>query len=691
MTARQARRLLLIAVVIAFPWLPGVPYSAVVNGSLAAEYSIIAFSLVVLTGWVGQISLGQGAFVGIGAFLTGVLTRRMGIPFPVTLPIVAAVTAGVAALLGMVALRVRGLYLAVATLIFAWLADAYLFTSSWLVGKGGSSSIEPQLVGERDTATFFDLSDKRVLWIVMVAAVGTLWFAAVNLRDSKTGRAFFAIRGGEIAAASLGIAVTRYKLLAFGISGALAGIAGNLIMIDLRAVTPFSFQFTVSLFYLAIAVVGGITSLGGAIGAGVLFAALAEAFFRIRFLNGLLDIVTVALLLAVLLVYPGGLGALGLAVTRRSAWLSARLDRAQSALAGRLRERVEALRPERAAKSEPSKETGGSRMPEWARTLRARLGLGRGPITRRSLDLSRLDAAPVAANGSSPTPNGSRPASWKERPVRAFSLPSDRSERAPILEAEHIVVCFGGLVAVNDVSVTVREHEIVGLIGPNGAGKTTTFNAISGLNEPTSGSVRLFGEDATSLPVHLRARMGVGRTFQLIQLFPQLTVFENLLVATHLHNDTGVGAHVLLTDRAIAAERDCRQRVRQVVAMLGLQAVAERKVSGLPFGVLRHVEIARALVTEAPFIMLDEPASGLDNAETHELAQLLYFLRAELGVSILLIEHDVRMVTSVSDYMYVINRGLPLAEGPPAVVQRNPDVIAAYLGSAVTTPEGVGV
>jgi branched-chain amino acid transport system ATP-binding protein len=182
--------------------------------------------------------------------------------------------------------------------------------------------------------------------------------------------------------------------------------------------------------------------------------------------------------------------------------------------------------------------------------------------------------------------------------------------------------------------------------------------------------------------VHVRAQMGVGRTFQLIQLFPQLTVFDNLLVATHVQNDTGVFAHIALTGRAIVAEAEARHRVHLVIGLLGLEEVADREVAGLPFGILRQVEIARALVTESPLLMLDEPASGLDNAETDELAQLLYFLRAELGVTILLIEHDVRMVTSVCDYIYVINRGELLAEGTAADIQRNPDVVAAYLGQA---------
>jgi branched-chain amino acid transport system ATP-binding protein len=700
-SGKTVAKLVLLVAVIAFPWYPFIKYSQVVNADLAAEYALIAFSLVILTGWVGQISLGQGAFVGIGAFVTGLLINNWNIPFPVNVPIVAVLTGGVAAALGLVALRVRGLYLAVATLIFAWLCDAYLFTSSWLVGKGGAASIIPAHVGKKGTITYFDLANKKILFLVLVAAVAGAWFACTNLRNSKTGRAFFAVRGSETAAVSLGIDVNRYKLLAFAISGALAGIAGNLIMIDLGAATPFAFQFTVSFFYLAIAVVGGISSLGGGVAAGILFAALSEAFFRIKFLNGLLDIVTVGLLLGVLLLYPGGLGALGTA-------LSARVSRWASALRSRLKAPPEPDEDELVG-TEPDPVMNGHRTHRqpWliealvkdiasVRSLASRLpGVNGRRVERNVLDVARLDrltsdaAALPVEEILRIEEEANTHRNWREMEVRAFELPSRREDRTPILEAEHVVVKFGGLTAVNDVSVIVRENEIVGLIGPNGAGKTTTFNAIAGLNEPTSGEIRLFGKDASNLPVHVRAQLGVGRTFQLIQLFPQLNVFENLMVATHLQNPTGAAAHILLTDKAITAERDARKWVRQVVTLMGLEEVADRRVAGLPFGILRQIEIARALVTQAPFLMLDEPASGLDNAETDELARLLYFIRAELGVSILLIEHDVRMVTSVSDYMYVINRGAPLAEGTPAEVQRHPEVIAAYLGEPVNAADAV--
>jgi branched-chain amino acid transport system ATP-binding protein len=263
--------------------------------------------------------------------------------------------------------------------------------------------------------------------------------------------------------------------------------------------------------------------------------------------------------------------------------------------------------------------------------------------------------------------------------VASFRPSGEREDRTPLIEAEHVTVRFGGLTAVNDASLQVRESEIVGLIGPNGAGKTTFFNAIAGYNTPAEGIIRLYGQDVTRLPVHRRARVGVARTFQLIQLFRQLSVYENLMVATHVHNPTGFGSHVVVSHKATDQEAIAIDRVNEILELLDLNHLADRTTGDLPFGVLRMIEVARALVTGFRVIMLDEPASGLDNAETDKLIDVLQFVRG-LGVTLLLIEHDVRMVTGVSDYLYVLDQGTIIAEGPPAEIQRNPAVIAAYLG-----------
>jgi branched-chain amino acid transport system permease protein len=640
-TPRGYRAAALAVLLLIWP-LIGNPFTLLGDAIQACIILVVTVSLVLLTGWVGQISLAQATFVGIGAFTTGILSRQLGVPFPLNLLGAGIVAGGAAGLLGVVALRVRGLYLAVATLIFAWMADEWLFNSSWLVGAGGSSSVDSTVIGRPDAIPRFDLSDRRALYYVVLAVAAAALYIAANLRDSKTGRALFAVRGSEMAAASLGIDIRRYKLLAFAVSGFLAGVAGNLIMTGQRSAVPGQFTFTFSLFYLAVAVVGGLSSLGGAVASSVMFALLAELFFRVRALAGWLEIVSAALLAVVLLVYPGGLAAVPQSFARPLRTVRARLE-------------------------------------PLIRALLIRLRLDRG---QRDVGPTDVLAMPVVDDEPVPVLKaGAR--------LDQFDLPPDRDDRRPVLEAEGVIVQFGGLRAVDDVSVKVCEGEIVGLIGPNGAGKTTTFNAIAGLNVPTAGTVKIFGEDVTNLPVHDRAKLGVARTFQVIQLFPQLTVFENLLVATHLQNRSTVADHIIVTSAGLRNEEIARRRVRRVIKLLNLEEVSDRRIAGLPFGVLRMVEVARAVVTGAPLIMLDEPASGLDNIETDRLADLLFFLRGELGVSILLIEHDVRMVTGVSDYLYVINRGQPLADGFPADVVRDEGVIAAYLGQA-PTEAGVG-
>ncbi len=689
---------------LAFPLFAG--SNLLGDANLAMEYAMVGISLVLLIGMVGQISLAQASFVGLGAFVTGIVIDTLHVPFPANMPIAAAATGACAALLGVVALRVRGLYLAVATLIFAWMCDAYLFQQTWLVGEGGSRAFVVPRLGPDTGFPRFDFTDRRTFYYAALAILVMVGAGVGLLRRSKTGRAFFAVRGSEVAAASLGIDVVRYKLLAFGLSGVVAGIAGNLFAASSGAVTTSEFTVTVSLFFLSIAVVGGLTSVGGVVAAGVLFALLNELFFQVDALAGYLDIVSAGLLIVVLLAYPGGMAAIPGTVLRL--WwrvaptvqrLLARTERPRTVViqvVGGVAQRMLSTVPLPRAQLQPDAvgvaAAAADVDPEARSAPHQRLaqllalaggepaGAGRPHVEVLTPDDAVEEAKGDSAGEPASTSMGQRLAEAVARSSAGVALPARREDRQVLLAADDVSMRFGGLLAVDGVTMSVRQGEIVGLIGPNGAGKTTTFNCISGLLVPTSGRVTLFGEDVTALPVHRRARMGLGRTFQVIQLFPQLSVFDNLLVATHGSNATGVVAHVAVTRRAILAERAARRLATQVVDLLDLGDVAERPAAGLPFGVLRMVEVARAIVTGARVIMLDEPASGLDNTETQRLADLLLTLRAGLGLTLLLIEHDVKMVTSVSDYMYVLDRGRLLAEGTPREVQSNREVIAAYLG-----------
>jgi len=681
------------------------PYSVLGDGLLAVEFALAAISVVVLTGWVGQISLAQASFVGISALMTGIAVRSMHASFPANLVIATAAAGAAAVLLGIVALRVRGLYLAVATLIFAWMVDQFLVPSPWLGADSGSSTIPAQSLGVPGGIPFVDLGDRKPLFIVMLAVLVAVVFALSNLRDTKTGRAFFAVRGSEVAATSLGIDVVRYKLVAFGLAGVIAGLAGNLIMVEQRTVVPAQFVLTVSLQYLAIAVVGGLGSMGGAVAAGVLFAALHELFFSVPFLAGWLDVVSAALLAGVLLLYPGGLAAVPGGVQRAVRLVRARLRRQpETAPAGP--PKLVALPVPRIAGMTAGLPRRLRPVLSVARAVRQRVGgrrprLAPGTVSLRPDDwftaLRPAGAVAVATSGGGGTTDLARRDEPRQPAPTLLGLaaaaqthsqlPRDRGARTPLLEAEGVTVRFGGLTAVNAAGLSVREGEVVGLIGPNGAGKTTLFNAVLGLNSPVAGTVRLHGHDVTGLPPHQRARLGLARTFQALQLFRELTVFDNVLVATHLHNHSGLLSNLAASPRTLRAESELRSRVDQVLGMLDLVDVADRPVQGLPFGTLRMVELARALVTGARLLMLDEPASGLNERETDRLAAVVRSVRA-LGVSVLLIEHDVRLVSGVSDYVYMLDQGCLVAEGEPGAVRNDPRVIAAYLGHATATAAG---
>ncbi|MGH3331473.1 MAG: ABC transporter ATP-binding protein [Nocardioidaceae bacterium] len=258
-----------------------------------------------------------------------------------------------------------------------------------------------------------------------------------------------------------------------------------------------------------------------------------------------------------------------------------------------------------------------------------------------------------------------------------------------VLEVDRLSIHFGGVQALKNVSIKAGEWEIVGIIGPNGAGKTTLFNCVTGFYAPTAGAVRLHGRDITRLPVHRRTALGLGRTFQNVGLVKAETVLRNLVTAQHRHVGYDPWAGILGSPDSFAVEREVRERAEQILSLLDLERLAGSRVADLPYGVLKRVELAAVLATDPEILLLDEPGSGMGPEEAHALGDTLLELRRQFGVTIVMIDHHVPLVTRVSDYVYCLNFGEVLAEGTTDYVRRHPDVVRAYMGEDAVEREHI--
>jgi ABC-type branched-subunit amino acid transport system ATPase component/ABC-type branched-subunit amino acid transport system permease subunit len=567
--------------------------------------AIAALSLNLLLGYAGQISLGQYAFVGVGAFSTGLVTgvTEARLPWLAGLLVAAVAGGAFAFLVGLPALRLRGLYLAVVTIGLAYFCSQSLFAFRSIGGGSAGRAMPRPYVGATAVA-----SNAAFLAVCLVVLCLVLQ-ADVNLTRSRFGRAFRAVKSDEAVAASFGIDVARAKLLAFTLSGAVAGIAGCLIGTATGTVTGNSFDYAHSLLLVAVVVIGGLGSR-----VGVVVAAL--------FATVLPDVLTGIF----------GTGARGYDIIANAFLLMVTVSRQPLGFAGAVHDARE-------------------------RRVQRRGGEPPLPPTRPSLpDLGRPAGMPV---------------------------PRKARTGVAVLEARDISVRFGGLQAVDGASLRVDRGTIVGLMGPNGAGKTTLFNAISGALTPDAGSVHFLGEDVSALPSHLRAARGMGRTFQLIGLAKDQSVYENLLIAQHLAAPYGVTA-ALTTLGSRRWERDIRHRADRTLAGLGFGRYRDTPVGRLSHGQQRIVEIGCALVTSPELLMLDEPSAGMSPAAAEDLAATLLDIRDQLGRTVLLIEHNIPLVLGTADELYVMDAGRVLANGEPIEVVTRPEVVTAYLGQAVS-------
>jgi len=251
----------------------------------------------------------------------------------------------------------------------------------------------------------------------------------------------------------------------------------------------------------------------------------------------------------------------------------------------------------------------------------------------------------------------------------------------PMFAVKDLAIHFGGIKAVDGVSFEVEQVSIFTIIGPNGAGKTTIFNLVSRINNPTAGQIFLDGRDITRVPANKVARLGVARTFQNIELFDNASVLQNIMVGRHIHIGTNLVSEILRLPSVARAEMAARRHVEEIIEFLGLSTHRDNPVGGLPYGVRKMVELGRALACEPRLLLLDEPSSGLNVEETDNIGLWIRDIRDMLGITVLMVEHDMRLVSAVSDRVMALNYGRLLAIGSAAEVQRDPAVISAYLGN----------